>query len=98
MAVFTLAGENEGDVSRAAVTFSHLMETALKSDFSDVKLIIYGPFEATVYRVKNIYRKRFIIKFKNNARTRTLFDTLLTRYGESGCTAGIGADIGPGLI
>ena len=47
MAAFTLAGENEGDVSRAAVTFSRLMETALKLKAGETVDRVTHPQERT---------------------------------------------------
>ena len=71
----------------------------LKEEFSDVKFVVYGPFDAPIYKVKNIYRKRFIIKYKNNPRSRALLDKLLTEESASYKTSvKTTLDIGPGLI
>lgn len=99
LALFTLAHEREEEVLRGAKRMSSLLEKALGSEFSDVKLIIYGPFDAPIYRMKNIYRKRFIIKYKNSARTRLLFDQILNEMtDEKKGGAKVTLDIGPGLI
>ena len=78
---------------------SRFLSKELQGDFQDVKLIVYGPFPAPVYKMKNIYRKRFIIKYKNNARTRALFERILSDFpsAEKGSTK-MTLDIGPGLI
>lgn len=97
VALFTLSSEEERRVLMATKTFSQRLEKALTGDFSDVKFIVYGPFEAPIYRIKNVYRKRFIIKYKNNPRSRALLDHLMTEgEGESG--ARLSLDIGPGMI
>ena len=49
----------------------------LQNEFSDVKLVVFGPFEAPIYKVKETYRMRFVIKCKSNKRTRALFRTIL---------------------
>ncbi|MBR3837866.1 MAG: primosomal protein N' [Clostridia bacterium] len=99
LAVFTLAHEKEVEVARGAQRLAELFSRELCGEFSDVKLIVYGPFNAPVYRMKNIYRKRFIIKYKNNARTRAMFDRVLTEISDpSAGSAKITLDIGPGLI
>jgi len=99
LAVFTLSGEKESEVLRETAQFRKKLEQALKHDFSDVKLIVYGPFDAPIYRLKNIYRKRFIIKYKNNPRTRALFEHLLVRESRNADDGRkITLDIGPALI
>ncbi len=99
IAVFTIACEKESEVLLASKAFSDKLEKNLSGDFSDVKFIVYGPFEAPVYRVKNIYRKRFIIKYKNNPRSRALLDRLLTEESDPRKGgAKVTLDIGPGLV
>ncbi len=94
IALFTLSSEEEACVLRACKAFSDTLEKALTGEFSDVKFIVYGPFEAPIYRIKNVYRKRFIIKYKNNPRSRALLEKLVTESSE----AKLMLDIGPGLI
>jgi len=99
LALFTVSDENEENVLMTANAFGNALKKSLAGAFSDVKLIVYGPFEAPIYRLKNIYRKRFIIKYKNNSRSRALFDYLLTLFSDpkkNGAT--ITTDIGPGTI
>ncbi len=99
LAVFTLAHEKEAVLKQGTEKLGLCLEKALKNDFSDVTLIVYGPFDAPIYRVKNIYRKRFIIKYKNNARTRALFTEILTTMTDPKASgARVTLDIGPGLI
>lgn len=99
IAVFTLASEKESEVLLSAKAFSEKLRKNLQGEFSDVKFIVYGPFEAPIYRMKNIYRKRFIIKYKNNPRSRALLDRLLTEESDPKASgAKVTLDIGPGLI
>ena len=51
--------------------------SALASEFPDVPMTVFGPFEASVYKLKNKYRLKIIIKHKNNTRSRQLFARLL---------------------
>ncbi len=98
LAQFTLSHEKEEEVLKAVKDLSNAFETELKGEFSDVKIIIYGPFEATIYRVKNIYRKRFIIKYKNNPRTRALLERIMTKGIDPKSSVKLTLDVGPGLI
>jgi primosomal protein N' (replication factor Y) len=98
IAVFTLASEKESQVLTSAKAFSDKLEKYLGGEFSHVKFIVYGPFEAPIYRMKNVYRKRFIIKYKNNPASRELLDRLLTEESDLKNSAKITLDIAPGLI
>ena len=53
-----------------------------KKGTDEVKLLIFGPFEAPVFKVKNKYRLRIGIKFKNNKYARALFSEMLKAYGK----------------
>ncbi len=99
LALFTLSHEKETVLAQSAKTMGKHLEEHLKGDFSDVKWIVYGPFDSPIYRMKNIYRKRFIIKYKNNARSRALLATLLSEFSDGGSqSAKLALDIGPGMI
>ena len=39
--------------------------------------VAFGPFEAPVYRVDNVYRMRIVIKCRLNKRSRSMFEDLL---------------------
>lgn len=98
LAVFTLSGEKESAVTAGAAVFSKRLEQALKTDFSDVAFVVYGPFEAPVYRLKNQYRKRFIIKYKNNPNSRRLLKMLLAASEGKTDKIKLTLDIAPGVI
>lgn len=55
----------------------------IKSDFSDIKTVIYGPFEAPAYKVEEKYRMRIVIKCILNRRSRELFSVLLSDFGKN---------------
>jgi primosomal protein N' len=50
--------------------------------YKDVQMLVYGPFEAPVFKIKNKFRMRIVVKFKNNKRTRALFEELIHEYGK----------------
>lgn len=80
IAVFSFVSEEENELKLFAEDFTKtLAETQKKTD-PDVKLLIFGPFEAPVYKVKNKYRIRTVIKFKNNRSARALFAELLRTF------------------
>ena len=49
-------------------------------DFTDVPVIVFGPFPAPVYRVDEKYRVRMVIKCRLNGRSRALFARLRAEF------------------
>ena len=71
----------------------------LATDFTDVQLQIFGPFEAPVYKVNEKFRVRLVLKCKNTKRTRMLFRQVLKFFGDTmpkNITASI--DINPSTL
>ena len=55
-----------------------------------------GPFEAPVFKIKNKFRMRIVIKFKNNKRARALFEEMLREYGKKAAgKISLSVDINP---
>lgn len=71
----TLTSHSENELLKACV----FMNTTIKDlaekveDKSSVALNVFGPFEASVYKINEKYRMQFVIKCKNNSETRMLF-------------------------
>ncbi len=80
IAVFSFVAEGENELKAFASDFTKALADAQKHTAPDVKLLIFGPFEAPVYKVKNKYRMRTVIKFKNNKSARALFAELLRTF------------------
>ena len=82
IAVLTVSGYDEGFLNRIMVRLRDMLLSYIADEFRDVPLVLYGPFEAPVYRVQNVYRMRFVLKCRLNRRTRTFFDRLLVEFGK----------------
>ncbi|MDD6260615.1 MAG: primosomal protein N', partial [Clostridiales bacterium] len=69
---------------RAAVMSGKLLADKLHElsggDFTDVPVIVFGPFPAPVYRVDEKYRVRMVIKCRLNGRSRALFARLRAEF------------------
>lgn len=99
LACFTLSDSDEPDLLLASKRFADRLKALLKNEFFDVKLVVYGPFEAPVYKLKNTYRKRFVFKYKNNRRTRELFEALIDfQNKQENAKTKLSVDINPGMI
>lgn len=51
-------------------------------EYRDVPVIVFGPFEAPVYRVDGKYRIRMVIKCKLSGRSRAMFARLRTEFSD----------------
>ena len=97
--VLTLADEDEARLLVRSREVTERLKAFLAGAYKDVKLVIYGPFEAPIYKMKNVDRKRLIFKYKNDKRTRALFDRLLLETPEPADGKGrVSLDTNPGLI
>ncbi len=84
IALITLSCSDEASLFRAAATMGERIRKNISDSFTDVKAIIYGPFEAPVYKVQNVCRMRFVIKCRLTRRTREFISTLLCDFSRNG--------------
>ncbi len=75
------AEENVALMSAAAVREG--LNKLLGTEFTDTPMVVFGPFEAPVYKVEGKYRMRIVVKCKLNKRSRELFSRLLTDFGQN---------------
>ncbi len=84
LGVFILSSDAEPLLEKACETLSQTLARLLKNEFSDVKIIAYGPFDAVPYKLKNIYRRKLVVKYKNTHRTRELFRCAMQTLNQNG--------------
>ncbi len=82
IALLTLSHTDERKLLPAAKALSDELMKLLASDFADVKIIAFGPFEAPIYRADGKYRMRMVLKCALNRRTRAMLGTLLDIFGK----------------
>ncbi|MBE6700454.1 MAG: primosomal protein N' [Ruminococcaceae bacterium] len=82
--MFLITSDNERDLDTACENLNKFLEEKLKGEFSDVKIIAYGPFDAVPYKLKNTFRRKLVVKYKNNSRTRQLFKEALLNFSSKG--------------
>ena len=94
-----LYSKSEHDLMLAGTAFKKLIEDLNNDGFPDVRLILFGPFEAGVYKLNNSYRMKLIIKCKNNKRTRELISKALKGFSSvAPKTVSINADMCPSNV
>jgi ABC-type nitrate/sulfonate/bicarbonate transport system ATPase subunit len=74
----------EAELVKAATILHREFMSLHKTEFSDIPIDAFGPFEAPVYRVENRYRMRMVVKCVLNKKSRALFSRLLHGFSKSG--------------
>lgn len=46
----------------------------------ECRMMVFGPMDAPIYKLRNVFRRRFVVKFKNNAASRELLNKILTTF------------------
>ncbi len=96
IALLTLTSEDEHELSKASVLLSQRVKEYSQNKYSDLPLIVYGPFEAPVYKVEKKYRMRMVIKCRANKRTRAMLAEILAYFSGSGANGiSLSVDINP---
>ncbi len=84
IAVINLSSTDESYLMMVTNRMMERIREHIRVDYRDVPLILFGPFEAPIYRAQNAYRMRFVIKCRLNNRSRALISDLLCEFSKSG--------------
>ena len=80
--LLTLSGEVESAVMKDSKLLSDMLREKIHTEYTDVPLICYGPFEAPVYKLDGKYRMRIVIKTKLSKRSREMFSEIYKAFGK----------------
>ena len=83
IALLTVTSSDEKQAVVGATVLRQDIEVLLGTEFRDVQMIIFGPFESPVYKVEEKYRMRLVIKCRLNKQSRELFSKLLINFGRN---------------
>ncbi len=78
--LLTMTSLDEKELQKACLRLSEEVRRLGNTEYADVPLVAFGPFEAPVYRVDNVYRMRMVLKCRLNRRSRALFTELLSTF------------------
>ena len=79
--LMTLSHHDEHELASASNLLSDMLKEAVSGEFSNVPVVLFGPFEAPVFKVDGKYRMRMVVKCVLNAKSRAMFSSILTKYG-----------------
>ena len=94
MVQLTLTAEDEGELCREATKLSESIIGKLKGDFANLPFVVFGPFEAQIYKLNEKYRMRMVVKCKLNSKSRGLFRELLCEWAQKRTTT-LSVDLNP---
>ena len=76
----TLTSDNEGELRSKTALLSDTILKKLSGELGKLPFIVFGPFEAAVYKINEKYRMRMVVKCKLNKESRGLFHGLLCEF------------------
>jgi primosomal protein N' (replication factor Y) len=80
LAAIGVSGPEEEKVKQAARQLSTILQQLAKEEYAGLPLRILGPSEFVLYRLGGRYRRKLLLKCRNNARTRAYIREALERY------------------
>lgn len=82
MAMISLSSTEETALGEFSRKIADDIKKTQSEEFSDVPIMMFGPFDAPVYKIGGKFRKHIMIKHKNTSRSRELFSMILKKYGK----------------
>lgn len=99
IALLTVSGTIENELLLATSRLAEELQKLNTGEYKDVPLVVFGPFEAPVYRVDNRYRMRMVIKCKLNKRTLAMLSALYTDFSANvGKRISLSIDLNPSSL
>ena len=98
IALPTLTSPDEKELQKACLRLTEEIRRLTANDYTDVPMQMFGPFEAPVYRVDNVYRMRTVIKCRTTRRARALFTELLRAFSALRQRPVLSVDFNPSSI
>ncbi len=80
MVSLTVTSGDERELFRASKKLSDSLLSKLKTAYAGLPFVVFGPFEAQVYKINEKYRMRMVVKCKLTKKTRALFRELLNEF------------------
>lgn len=99
IALVSFSSEDEQHLKTAVQAYHENIQALRKEAYKDLAMVVFGPFEAPIYKLNDRYRMRFVLKIKNNRRQRQfLRDAMEKLDGRILKKVQISVDINPGSL
>lgn len=80
IALFNIISQDENELMLACKRFHEDFKARAMKEYPDMPLVVFGPFEAPVYKVDGKYRMRLVVKCRLNTKCRAFFASLLGEF------------------
>lgn len=80
MVQLTVTADDEASLCRGAESLSSSIMEKVQGKYGRLPFVVFGPFEAQVYKLNEKYRMRMVVKCRLNAECRAMFGELLTEF------------------
>jgi len=82
MVQLTLTADEEGLLFEKSKQLSDLLLKKLSGDMGKLPFVVFGPFEAQIYKLNEKYRTRMVVKCKLTSGTRAMFGEILSEFSK----------------
>ena len=82
MVQLTLTADDETDLARASGMLRDAIQEKVEGEYSRLPFVVYGPFEAQVYKLNEKYRMRMVVKCRLNGESRKMFSEILRDFAK----------------
>ncbi len=80
MVQLTLTADDEGELQKSSAELHEKIIEKIKTSYTKLPFIVFGPFEAQVYKLNEKYRMRMVVKCRLTKESRRLFHELLSEF------------------
>ncbi|MBE6543053.1 MAG: primosomal protein N' [Ruminococcaceae bacterium] len=99
IAAITFSSEDEKALANSVNIACQKLKEMLEGEYSELRLQVFGPMEAPVYKIRDKMRMKIIIKCKSNKATRkALSELLIYTEKKSGSNVAVNIDMNPSAI
>jgi primosomal protein N' len=82
MVQLTLTADDEVVLAKSAKKLHDKIVEKLEGAYSKLPFLVFGPFEAQVYKLNEKYRMRMVVKCRLSKESRRLFHELLCDFAQ----------------
>ena len=94
MVQMTLTADNEAELFKQSKHLSERIVAKINAEYPNMPFVVFGPFEAGVYKLNEKFRMRMVVKCKLTRASRKLFSDCLIEFAkERGVTLAV--DLNP---
>lgn len=95
IATLTVTSDRDIHAMGDAKRLSDILLSELEGDIGKLPFVVFGPFEAGVYKINEKYRMKLVVKCKLNSAVRKMFSRILRKFSEESKNSTLSIDFNP---